>query len=80
MLSVTSQKYILFNIQVNLTKGNKFQNKVYNLSHTPASHVHSTIIAIYKTTRKARIVKIKFYNIINTRKKSKPYQLFIRIS
>jgi len=45
---------------VNPTKESNFQNKVYTLSHTPASafisaHVHSIIIAVYKTTRKARI-------------------------
>jgi len=45
---------------VNPTKESNFQNKVYTLPHTPASafisaHVHNTIIAVYKTTRKARV-------------------------
>jgi len=45
---------------VNPTKGSNFQNKVYALPHIPASafisaHVHSTIIAVYKTIRKARV-------------------------
>jgi len=56
-MTVTSQKCIL---QVNPTKPNKFQNKVYNLSHSPApaftsAYVYSTIIAVYKTTRKTRV-------------------------
>jgi len=45
---------------VNPTKESNFQNKVYTLPHTLVSafisaHVHSTIIAVYKTTRKARV-------------------------
>jgi len=45
---------------VNPTKESNSQNKVYTLSHTPASifiytHVHSTIVTVYKTTRKVTI-------------------------
>jgi len=45
---------------VNPTKESNLQNKFYTLPHTPASafisaHVHGTIIALYKTTRKARV-------------------------
>jgi len=45
---------------VNPIKESNFQNKVYTLPHIPVSafisaHVHSTIIAVYKTTRKARV-------------------------
>jgi len=45
---------------VNPTKESNFQNKVYTLTHTPTSafisaQVHRTIIAVYKTTSKARV-------------------------
>ena len=60
IVHVTSQKCILFTIQRIQQKESNLQNKVYTLPHTPASafisaHVHSTIIAVYKTKRKARV-------------------------
>jgi len=59
-------------------KESNFQNKVYTLPHAPASafisaHVHNHRSLQNNKKSKGKLVKIKFYNIINTRRKSKPY-------